>query len=437
MKIFPVVKISSMLLLLIFIGCGKQDSGETIQIARDDQGNLLQQTTKPLPWTNLNLNNDPKNFQFIIVTDRTGGNRPGVFVQGIEKINLLQPEFVVSVGDLIQGYTDDPLQVKKEWDEFDEFVNRLEMPFFYVPGNHDITNKMMEEMWRERYGPLYYYFVYRNVLFLCLNSEEALTAHRSTVFTEEQVNFVKKTLEAHPEVRWTLIFYHKPIWLADEYEGYGKAAYDTSRWGDIESLLKDRKYTVFAGHIHRYTHRIRQQREYITLATMGGGSSLRGPDFGQFDHVMWVTMTDDGPIMANLMLDGIWDKDFTAEDIEKNLFLLIHGKAVKTVSRFKRDEPLISQPLEMQLHNIRDLPMDITMTLDQGEHISFSPEKITKTIQPNSVGTVKVNMKVINPEDKPQSEIWREFRDLQARWEVIYNFERVGKIVVRGAKDIY
>jgi hypothetical protein len=295
----------------------------------------------------------------------------------------------------------------------------------------------MENLWVERYGSTYYYFVYRDVLFLCLNSEEALTAHRSTVFTEQQVNFVKNTLKAHPNVRWTLVFFHKPIWMAAEYEGHGKAAFDTSRWGDIESLLKDRKYTVFAGHIHRYTYRTRQQQEYITLATMGGGSSLRGPDFGQFDHVMWVTMTDDGPIMANLMLDGIWDQDFSAEDIEKNLFLLIHGKAVKTKTRFDRDKPLKNQRVELHLNNIRDLPMEATLTLDQGEYITFSPEKITKTVQPNSVGTVKVKMKIKNPEGKSQDEIWKEFRDLQASWEVTYHFERVGKIVVRGAKDIY
>ena len=34
---------------------------------------IEQQTTNP--WTHLNLNNQPKNFQFAIVTDRTGGHR--------------------------------------------------------------------------------------------------------------------------------------------------------------------------------------------------------------------------------------------------------------------------------------------------------------------------------------------------------------------------
>src|SRR5262249_14438497 len=70
------------------------------------------------PWTTLELNNQPRNFQFAIVTDRTGGHRPGVFADAVRKLNLLQPEFVISVGDLIEGYSEDPGQWALEWAEF-------------------------------------------------------------------------------------------------------------------------------------------------------------------------------------------------------------------------------------------------------------------------------------------------------------------------------
>ena len=269
-----------------------------------------------------------------------------------------------------------------------------------------------------------------NIYSLVVNEEDA------RICTDFPEDACKNTLESHPDVRWTLLFFHKPIWLAAEYEGDGKAAYDSSRWSDIESLLSDRKYTVFAGHVHRYTHRVRQQRDYITLATMGGGSALRGPVFGQFDHVMWVTMTDDGPILANLMLDGIWDIDFSAEDIEKNLYLLIHGKAVKTITEFNDEKPLLNQPVKLRLTNLRDLPMEVSLILDNSEHISFSPKVITKTIEPNSVGTVIVNLNVINRKNEPWPPIWDELRNLQVRWKVTYEFKKYGKIVVNGAKDI-
>src|SRR5207237_5175905 len=45
------------------------------------------------------------------------------------------------------------------------------------------------------------------------------------------------------------------------------------------------------------------------LATTGGASKLRGPEYGEFDHLVWVTMKKDGPILANVLLDGILPED--------------------------------------------------------------------------------------------------------------------------------
>ena len=73
----------------------------------------------------------------------------------------------------------------------------------------------------------------------------------------------------------------------------------------VDALLKDRNYTVFAGHRHTYLQQTRHNRNYYQLATTGASSPLTGPEAGKFDHVTWVTMTDNGPILANLMPDGI------------------------------------------------------------------------------------------------------------------------------------
>ena len=127
---------------------------------------IVDQSGSVFPWSHLEVNNDPDNFQFAIVTDRTGGHRDGVFMDAVKKLNLLQPEFVVSVGDLIEGYTRNEERIYMEWDEFNGFIKKLEMPFFYVPGNHDYINDVMARIWEEKFGPSYYHFVYRDVLFL-------------------------------------------------------------------------------------------------------------------------------------------------------------------------------------------------------------------------------------------------------------------------------
>ncbi len=327
--------------------------------------------TEKKPWTHLELNNDPENFQFAIVTDRTGGHRPGVFMDGVRKLNLLQPEFVVSVGDLIEGYTEDRAELDREWAEFDSFVTQLEMPFFYTPGNHDITNEVMRQVWTERYGKTYYHFVYRNVLFLCLNSEDPPSSNISA----DQIAYVEKALAENPNVRWTIALLHKPLWTYNEDNG----------WAGIEAALAGRPHTVFAGHTHNYRKIERNSANYIVLATMGGGSRLRGANFGEFDHFMWVTMTDEGPIMANLMLDGIWDTNIITDERLGLIQPAFAGALVRT-DGIVLDQPTVDRAdTVLRLTNDADLPLHIKVRIEPTDALHASVESLERTVPPNSV----------------------------------------------------
>ncbi len=270
------------------------------------------------PWTNLDFYNDPDNFQFAIVSDRQGGMRPGIFEKGIEKINLIMPEFVMCVGDLIDGYTTDTAEIARQWNELNDIISALKMPFFYLPGNHDITNKVMQEEWENRYGKRYYSFNYKNVLFVVLDSNDD-DEHN---LTREQTDFVLKTLKENGDVRWTYLFMHHPIWT-----------YDTEgRFEEIQAALQNRKHTVIAGHEHRYRHEEINHSNYYVLATTGAGSALLGEAFGQFDHISWITMTENGPVMANLKLDGILPHDVaTAKNREMAGPLVANSKMEHTI----------------------------------------------------------------------------------------------------------
>jgi 3',5'-cyclic AMP phosphodiesterase CpdA len=272
-----------------------------------DGGGLQIQSEGKNPWTNLKLNTDAEQFQFAVVSDRTGGHREKVFSKAVYQVNLLQPTFVMSVGDLIEGYTQKEDLVKEEWDQFDGFVSKFEMPFFYVPGNHDLTNKMQVAKWGERYGRRYYHFVYKNTLFLCLCSENP-PGEMGTIDAEQR-EWARKTLDANRGARWTFVFLHKPIWTARDLERNG--------WAEMEKSLAGRKYTVFCGHVHRYQKFVRNGNNYYQLATTGGGSKMRGTEYGEFDHVAWVTMKKDVPVIANVMLDGILPEDLKLPDTEE------------------------------------------------------------------------------------------------------------------------
>jgi hypothetical protein len=248
-------------------------------------------------------NDEANAFQFAVVSDRTGGHRSRVFSRAVEQLNLLQPEFVLSVGDLIEGYKTDRTQLTREWREFQQYVTRLQMPFFYVPGNHDLANATEEKLWQEKFGRRYYDFVYKGVLFLMLNSEDPPGKDEGHI-SAEQLAFIKKALDANAAARWTLVFLHKPMWVWPNTDKTG--------WLEVEKLLGDRPHTVFAGHVHRYQKFVRNGHNYYQLATTGGGSKMRGTEQGEFDHIVWVTMKKDGPVLANLLLDGVLPEDLHA-----------------------------------------------------------------------------------------------------------------------------
>jgi len=349
-------------MVLSFVNIPAQDGSGNSSILTDTSGSKH-------PWNHLRTNSSPGNFQFAIVADRTGGHRPGIFEDAVRKLNLLQPELVVSMGDLIEGYTRESEMINREWDEFNGIIGQLEMPFFYLPGNHDYTNDVMAGIWKERYGPSYYHFLYRDVLFLFLNSEEAMKGSGLGGIEQAQYLYVKNVLEEYRDARWTLVFMHQPLWLLDS-AGY---------WKDIESLLGDRKHTVFAGHNHRYVKYERDSSNYFMLATTGGISKLRGPNFGEFDQLVWITMTGEGPVIANLILAGIWDENVVTEELSR----MIGSERIQIEPLFV-DDGFREGKFRIKISNDANYSMWTVLRFGESQYLSPEILEYQKTVPPNS-----------------------------------------------------
>ena len=54
----------------------------------------------------------------------------------------MNPNFVIFMGDLIDGYKNDSSNLNKEWDEILCRISSINKPTFLVPGNHDISNQI-------------------------------------------------------------------------------------------------------------------------------------------------------------------------------------------------------------------------------------------------------------------------------------------------------
>jgi serine/threonine-protein phosphatase CPPED1 len=267
----------------------------------------IDDSAKKNPWTGLTPNWAADQFQFAVVADRTGGHRKGVFSKAVQQINLMHPEFVMSVGDLIEG-GGTAESLNKQWDEFDGYAKQFQMPFFYCPGNHDAASVAKQDVWAERLGKKYYHFAYKNCLFVVLNdmdydADDPKDPPKagSLRVGKRQREYLADALKRYPNAAFTFVFLHHPIWNQKDLAATG--------WPEVEQLLAGRKHWAFCGHVHTYRKYLRNGTSYYQLATTGGSSALRGVEFGEFDQIGWVTMTKDGPTLANVSLDGIFKDD--------------------------------------------------------------------------------------------------------------------------------
>lgn len=364
----------------------------TSLVAHEEESFESSVTSGPKPWTHLDFQNDPDNFQFAIVTDRTGSPRPGIFEDAVMKLNWLMPEFVMSVGDLIRGGSADEAGIEQEWIEFDEMVEPLKMPFFYLAGNHDIrakkknnaaTSEEMTRQWNKRLGPTYYYYVYKDVLFLAMFSNDGLEQHIDL----DQIEFFKQVLDDHKDVRWTMVFIHHPLWTYPHKTNFEK----------VEAILEGRKHTVFAGHQHFYRHFERKNTNYYTLATTGGGSPLLGNSFGQFDHVTWVTMTDEGPTLANLRLDGILPHDVSNTDSAVWGSQLVQSSLVESTVFLKGTDPVKSGKAYLTIKNSSEHELHVDGRFFHNHLVNVKPTAISRKLAPNSQSTIEVSLEATHP----------------------------------------
>lgn len=77
------------------------------------------------PWSDRPVGNIADRFSFVLLSDRTGGAQSRVFERGLVCTDLLAPSSAVQVGDLIDGYVDDPVELSRQWDELDNMVSEL------------------------------------------------------------------------------------------------------------------------------------------------------------------------------------------------------------------------------------------------------------------------------------------------------------------------
>jgi UDP-2,3-diacylglucosamine pyrophosphatase LpxH len=242
--------------------------------------------------------------RFVVLGDSQFGS-PALFQRMIHEVEMLHPDLVIQVGDLIHGYTHDPVQIHSEWERYLREIAPLTAPFYPVPGNHDtVTPETFEiygEVWRGRVpggNPYVYSFDEGPAHFVVLDTywpeesdmvgpwQREWLANDLADFAARHGGEGSARLEEHP----IFVFLHSPLW---RYSGAPEAteeSRESRRVWDEEIhplLLRYPVRMVVAGHTHEYVWENRDGIDYVVIVSTGSTSRARERTgiYVQFLHI--------------------------------------------------------------------------------------------------------------------------------------------------------
>lgn len=178
--------------------------------------------------------------------------------QVVEALKAARPDFVVHLGDVPH-----PVPGLKAHDDALDVASRLyaelDMPFYVVPGNHDIGDKphptapapradpAFSEHFEQRWGPLYQSFEHEGYRFVLINTPVINTGSHTELV---QQAWLVQLLNEMRGQRWFAFLHYPPYLLRpDEGEHYDNIAEPGRSW-----LLRQLSgaEAVFCGHVHHF-----------------------------------------------------------------------------------------------------------------------------------------------------------------------------------------
>jgi predicted phosphodiesterase len=180
----------------------------------------------------------------------------------IDRITRASPDFVVHMGDIVHPFphlstygfaADSALKAH----------NKINVPLYYLPGNHDVGDKknpMMPadavdeyglEMYRKWFGPLHQSFDHKDLHFILINAQ---ALNSGLAHENEHAVWLEEDFKANQGKR-IHVFTHYPPYILDANEpnNYDNIDEPARTWF-LELLEGYGVEALFAGHVHHFIY---------------------------------------------------------------------------------------------------------------------------------------------------------------------------------------
>ena len=247
---------------------------------------LFPVTDIPLPNPIERLAEQPvkKSFKIVVFSDIAQNLK--TIGKELDAINGTNADFAICNGDIVQSNASE--------NEFAyvqrQLAQKIKMPLFLVPGNHDCNATDGFEKYRRFFGKERYFWNYGDTLFIAVN-----TGNRR--FDETEQRFLRETLqnERHKSRRCVLVMHTPPVDLRPNKKRHSiRNAEDISALADIVSTYDINM--IVTSHLHWYL-----QGSFAGVPifhTPSGGQRVRDPANKHIGYVL-MSFEEDGHIMLN------------------------------------------------------------------------------------------------------------------------------------------
>jgi hypothetical protein len=232
-------------------------------------------------------------FTFVVLGDRTGGAVPGVFEQVLDEVRFLSPDFMITVGDHIEGYEADSAAIEFEWDYVVELLDETGIGYHLTPGNHDIWDDQSREIYKRRFGSPDKAFEHKGSLFVII---DVSTDYTAAGLPPERVKWLEGVLKTSGGADNIFVFYHKPFWCEDFSSGRPNFLHELFKRYGVDA--------VFTGHYHRHFYTEQDGIRYFSVSSSGGSLPRGGRAKGSFYAYLLARVSGDS------LMVGVVEPDF-------------------------------------------------------------------------------------------------------------------------------